>query len=114
MAIHKLDKEDWRPWFDRVSQALIGKRTEIEVESLSLGSQVEAESLPLLGITYDPKDDIVEVALEDVDHLITMPKEIYVDYDGGGLKSVEIIDASDARHIVQLRDPLMLPAPARA
>jgi Family of unknown function (DUF5335) len=39
-------------------------RAEIEVASLALGDQVEAEWLPLLGIAYDPKDDLVQVALE--------------------------------------------------
>ena len=50
--------------FDRLSKTLEGKQAEIEVASLSLGDQVEAEWLPLHGITYDPNDDLVEVALE--------------------------------------------------
>ena len=58
---------------------LEGKRAEIEVVSLRLGDQVEAEWLPLLGIAYDPNDDIVEIALEGLDHLIPNPREIYVE-----------------------------------
>ena len=53
------------------------KAAEIEVASLSLGDQVEAEWLPLHGITYDPNDDLVEVALEGLDHMIRKPREIY-------------------------------------
>jgi hypothetical protein len=52
MTIRKLEKTQWRPYFDRVSEVLLGKRAEIEVESLALGAQIEAEWLPLLGITY--------------------------------------------------------------
>jgi hypothetical protein len=37
---------------------------EIEVASLDLGDQIQAEWLPLIGITYDPNDDVVEVALD--------------------------------------------------
>ncbi len=37
---------------------------EIEVASLELGNQIEAEWLPLIGLVYDHKDNSVEVALE--------------------------------------------------
>ena len=88
MTTRKLDKQQWRTFFDRVSTTLEGKEAEIEIASLRLGDQVEAEWLPLLGIVYDPNDDIVEVALE-------------------------IVDADDVKQIVKLRDPLMLPAPSQ-
>jgi uncharacterized protein DUF5335 len=112
MTVRKLDKKQWRPFFDGISKLLEGKRAEIEVASLSLGDQVEAEWLPLLGITYDPNDDLVEVALEGLDHLISHPREIYVDDDVGGLLAIEIVTTDDVRELVKLRDPLMLPAPA--
>ena len=38
--------------------------------SLKLGDQVAAEWLPFFGITYDPKDDIFEIALDGVDRQI--------------------------------------------
>jgi hypothetical protein len=93
---------------------LEGKRAEIEVLSLRLGDQVEAEWLPLLGIVYDPKDDIVEVALDGLDHMIRKPREIYVEDGAQGLLALEIVDADDVRQIIKLRDPLALPAPQRA
>jgi hypothetical protein len=114
MTVRKLDKKQWRPFFDGVSKLLEGKRAEIEVASLSFGDQIEAEWLPLLGIAYDPKDDVVEVALEGMDHLIRHPQEIYVDEDVGGLMAIEIVTTDDVRELVKLRDPLMLPAPARS
>jgi hypothetical protein len=108
----KLEKQQWRPYFDRMSKALVGKRAEIEIASLQLGDEIEAEWLPLIGITYDPKDDIIEVALEGVDHLINKPREVWVEEDGPVLSRLEIIDADGARQIVVFRDPLMLPAPS--
>lgn len=112
MAIRKLEKSKWRTFFDGISKLLEGKRAEIEVASLALGDQIEAEWLPLLGLTYDPKDDLFEVALDGVDHLILKPREIHLDDDVGGLMSIEIVDADGAKQIIKLRDPLMLPAPA--
>ena len=79
--------------------------------SLSLGDQVEAEWLPLLGIAYDPKDDLVEVALEGLDHLIYKPREIYLENGAGELASLDIVDADGVHQVVKLKDQLLLPAP---
>lgn len=114
MATRKLDKKEWRSFFDRFSSTVEGKQAEIEVVSLQLGDQVEADWLPLLGIAYDPHDDIVEVALEGLDHLISKPREIYVEEGPGGLAALEIVDGDEVKQIIKLRDPLMLPAPSQA
>src|SRR5262245_294009 len=113
MTTRKLDKKQWRTFFDRVSTMLEGKEAEIEIASLRLGDQVEAKWLPLLGIAYDPNDDIVEVALEGLDHLIPKPRDIYDEDSPSGLVALEIVDADDVKQIVKLRDPLMLPAPSQ-
>jgi Family of unknown function (DUF5335) len=113
MTTRKLDKKHWRAFFDSVTSMLEGKRAEIEVTSLRLGDQIEAEWLPLLGISHDPKDDIVEVALEGLDHLIPKPREIYIDDDVEGLMALEIVEDNGEKQIIQLRDPLMLPAPTQ-
>jgi hypothetical protein len=65
----------------------------------------------LLGITYEPKDDIAEVMLDGHDHMIHRPREIYLDNGAGALTSIEIVDANGVKQIVKLKDPLMLPAP---
>jgi hypothetical protein len=114
MTTRKLDKRQWPTFFAGVTRMLEGKRAEIEIVSLRLGDQIEAEWLPLLGIAYDPKDDIVEVALEGLDHLIPKPREIYIEDGTQGLLALEIVDADDVRQIIKLRDPLALPAPAQA
>jgi hypothetical protein len=120
MAVRKLEKPEWEAYFDIVTKALVGKRAEIEVASMDLGDQIEAEWLPLIGIAYDPKDDLLEIALqgpdrlETVDHLIPQPQEVWVDEGAAALSSLEIIDKDGAKQIVLLRDPLMLPAPSTA
>jgi hypothetical protein len=103
MTARKLDKIQWRVFFDDFSKALEGKQAEIEVASLALGSQLEAEWLPLYGITYDAKDDLVEVALEGLDHMIRRPREIYVESGAGALASLEIVDADGVKQVVRLR-----------
>ena len=110
----KLEKSQWSVYFDLISKALTGKRAEIEVASLKLGHQIEAEWLPFFGISYDPKNNVIALALEGHDHLIHKPREIYIEGEGLSLASLEVIDADGVRQIVVLRDPLMLPAPSAA
>jgi uncharacterized protein YuzE len=109
MTAQPLPKTEWQGYCDRVSKRLLGKPAEIKVTGLVFGDQVAVKWLPLLGITYDPKGDLVEIALEGVDHLIRQPQEISVEYDSGGLTAMEIVDADQRRQILKLRNPLMLP-----
>jgi hypothetical protein len=110
--VNRLEKAQWQAYFDGMAQALLGKRAEIEIDSLMLGHQIEAEWLPLLGISYDPKDDIIDIALEGVDHRIQKPQEIFLEGEGLELSSLEIVDAEGVHQIVVLRDALLLPAQA--
>ena len=112
MAVRKIDEPEWRAFFDWLSQGLLGARAEIEVASLDLGDQIEAEWLPLFGITYDHKDDVVEIALEGVDHLIYGPREVWADLNVGEMISFEVIDDRGVSQIIKLRQPLMLPSPS--
>jgi Family of unknown function (DUF5335) len=112
MHTRKLAKAEWKAYFDRMSKPLGGRLAEIEIASLTLGHQVEANWLPLIGIAYDPKDDIVEIAVDQLDHMIQKPREIAVEEGPDGLASVEITDSDGVMQIVKLRSPLMLPAPS--
>jgi hypothetical protein len=112
MATRELARGEWRRYCDRVSKALRGRRAELEVVSLDLGDHVEARWLPLLGVVYDPRADVLEVVLEGIDHSIREPREVYVEETERGLVALEIIAADETRQIVRLREPLALPAPA--
>jgi uncharacterized protein YuzE len=115
MAAEQIDRIRWAPFFDNITKSLIGKQAEIEIASLDLGDQIEAQWAPLIGITYDEKDDLIEIALEELDHMIRSPRQVFIDYAVGGIvAAIEIIDADGNRQIVKLKDPLALPAPSVA
>lgn len=114
MSAQQIDSAEWTGYFETFSKLLIGKRAEVEVASLDIGDQIEAEWLPLIGITYDRKNDLVEVALQGLDHLVRGPREIYVDFDIGGLTALEIITADGTREIVKLKEAPALPPPEQA
>ena len=107
----KIDKSGWRTALDTLSKSLSGKQAEIEIAALSLGDQIVAEWVPIIGIAYDPHDDIVEVALEGLDHIISRPRKLHFQQQGGLVSALEIVDGDGIKNIVKFREPLMLPAP---
>jgi hypothetical protein len=71
----------------------------IEVASLELGDQIEAQYLPIAGIFYDHKDDLVGVTLEGLDHMIRHPQSIYVEESGDGVAAIAVIDGDGTNHL---------------
>lgn len=108
MSIKKIDKPQWGSYFDTFSKKLIHTHrtdyVEIRVFSPEDGAQPETSWLPLAGITYDPKNDLLEILVENMDHLVLHPDEIYVDEtDTGILSSLEVIRKDGTKEIVEVR-----------
>lgn len=61
MTTKALNKTDWKSYFDRLANTLEGKLTSVEIISTRLGDQWAVRRLPLSGIAYDPKDDLIEL-----------------------------------------------------
>ena len=110
--LRAVPKQEWRGFFDEMSKELLGKRAEIEVSSLDLGDQIISEWVPMIGITYDSGDDLLDIALDGGNHMIRHPREIVVEHAPVGLSSVAVIDADGARQVVRLKEPLVLPPAA--
>ena len=110
MATVKLEKAAWQTTLALMSKTeLVGKQVEIEVAGLAIGDQIEQDWIPLLGISYDPRNDLIEILVEGLDHLIRNPREVWVEHGVAGLVSMEVVDTDDVRQIIRLREPLMLP-----
>ena len=106
-----LTKPEWREFFDRFSSGLAGKQAEIEVASLDLGDQIVAGWIPLHGITYDTANDLLDVSLDGLTHLIRHPRDIVIEEAASGITSVAIALRDGSRQVIRLKQPLMLPAP---
>jgi len=106
-----LPKQAWKSYFEAMSHVLIGKLAELEVAALDLGDQIVAERLPLLGITYDAKDDLVDVSLggeNQLNHLIRHPSQIEIVEDVDGVRSIAVTSGDGTVQVLRLRDPLRL------
>lgn len=108
MATRSIPKAQWETYFDNISKHLKANQAELEVAAMNIGDQLEAEWVPLYGISYDPKDNVIEFVLEGMDHLIRRPREVYVDDDVEGLHSIEVITEDGVRHIARLKEVLKL------
>jgi hypothetical protein len=104
-----IDKAEWEFYCERIASALEGRDAEVEVASLDLGGRVETDWLPLIGISYDPEDDIFDIAMDGVDHIIEHPQRLRVDGVPGALNALEITDEDGTQHLVRLREALALP-----
>ena len=111
MSDDVIDKGQWEFFCDRLSRQLEGAQAEIEVASLNIGDQIQAEWVPLIGVSYDPKDDIVAIAVEGLDHIVREPGALSVQRDGPMVRSLAVESRAGERHIVKFREPLSLPAP---
>jgi hypothetical protein len=109
MPTRQVPKDEWKAHFERVPKILLGMRAQIEVAALNIGDQIAAEWVAMRAIVYDDEKEVLRISL---DCLISKPREIYVDEGQAGLPSFEVVGAAAVRHIVQLREPLMLPAPS--
>jgi len=90
---------------------LTGKLARVEIASQSIGAQVEASWVPIVGLSYDTSGDTISIMLEGIEHSVQHPRELYYDYGPDGIVSIGIRDETDAWQIVRLREPLMLPMP---
>lgn len=108
MAFRQLERTEWKTLFDDFSRRLAREHrtdyAEIRVFSREEGAQPETSWLPLVGITYDPRSDALEILVENMDHLVYHPKKIFIDVlDGGVLSSLVVVRADGIREVIELR-----------
>lgn len=108
MAIKKIEKKEWQNYFDTFSKSFLRDEqpeyAEIQVLSSESGIQPESSWLPLEGITYDPKKEILNIKVEKLDHMILHPAKIYVEEnDNGWIESMEITQTDGSKEIIEIR-----------
>ena len=108
MSTRTLPRAEWRSYCDRLSKAVAGRRVELDVVSLDLGDRLEARWLPLFGIVFDSRSDVLEIALEGVGHSVLSPSQIVLEETERGLVAVEIMSADDTVDLLRFREPLRL------
>jgi hypothetical protein len=108
VSIRALTRSEWRRFCDNVSKAIAGRSVELDVTSLNLGEKVEARWLPLLGMVFDARGDVLEIALDGIGHSILSPRELLLEETERGLVAIEIVGTGDTVETLRFREPLRL------
>ena len=107
MAIRRLGKKEWAGYFNRFSRPLVSGRTieyaEIRILSDEDGAQRETEWVPLVGISYDARGDTLDVSVDNLDHRIPHPRDIFIDEFDDVVTCLEVIRDDGTKDIIELR-----------
>lgn len=104
----RLSHDAMEAYFDRFNKRFLNLEStdvaDVEVLGKDLGDQVASDGAHLIGITYDPDTQALEVELEAGDLRAYRPKEVWaVEEDDGFLRALEIVRDDDTREIVRVR-----------
>lgn len=83
-----------------------GSMDAVDVEFLSpeRGDQHIVDGVRLIGITYDPRANTLELAFDSGDHRYFEPREVWsIEESDGFLSAIEVILADQTREIVTLK-----------
>ena len=109
MSTKSIDKAEWEDFFNKLGKAAIAHKAEIDVQALGVFDKVAARCAVMKGISYDPKDDVLSVSCEGIDHIISQPQEITVTEGSEGLESVETVSEKDAyKSIIKFTRPVAI------
>ncbi|KWV57224.1 hypothetical protein AS026_31325 [Rhizobium altiplani] len=100
MGVMVLPKSEWAAYFSRLRKKVEGKEIKIEVLGATIGDQILVRSAPLLGATYEPKEDALEISVKGMTHVVDHPQKISIQDDDGRVFAIEVIDAGDRHQLM--------------
>jgi hypothetical protein len=108
MAVRKIAKENWQSYFDTFAKLFLKddqpEYADIKVLSDESGALSETSWQILEGITYNEKDKLLNVKVENLNRMILNPQQIYVDeVEDGWINSMEIIEEDGTKTIIETR-----------
>lgn len=109
MSDIKIDRADWKAICDRLSTHIdTASKGKIEVAASGMSDQVEADWAPLLGVTYDERENTFEFAMDGVDHFIDSPKDLIVQGSMSHVKALVVTTNDMEGHRMKFKEPIDL------
>jgi len=107
----EIPRNEWGKFFDGFSKQHFGWQASLQVFDADLGAQIEAENLPLQGISADLKDneDIIEINVGEtpashVEHQISDPTHVRLKQNAQGAdEALEVETESGTMTLLQFR-----------
>jgi len=111
MKISEIKTQDWASQLNKISKTLENRDVNIEVFGMDVGAQLQVDSVHLKGLTYDTRDDVVEISLDNYQHIIPQPTAIYMTSENDSIESIqsiEFVDGRDRKQLLTFVEPLLL------
>ena len=104
----KIPRDRLEKYFDDFTKHFLRNETtiaaDVEVLAQEWGDQIEAAGAHLLGVTYDPKGNALELTFESGQHRTYHPAEVWtVEETDGFVKAIEVVHDDGAREVVRVR-----------
>ena len=114
----ELERASWPAYFDSIASSIEGMLVTVELMGEQLGDQTDIVRLPVQAISYDPRDDVLEVAVGGrgtrypvvLRHFISSPTAISVEELEGRPSAILVTDPDGVRTLIRLFEPEMLEA----
>jgi Family of unknown function (DUF5335) len=109
----ELPRAQWQARLEELTKQHEGHEVAIELLDQVFGDEEEAEMLPLAYLEFDPKDDVVIVAVGGrggrypvvLRHFVEHPQRIVADSYGDDRSAVDIVDRDGDHTIVTIQPP---------
>ena len=104
----RIEPDKLEKYFDTFTQHFLRDDTthvvDIEILSPDWGDQTVATNTHLVGITYDPKSNALDVMLESGDHRVFSPREVWVEEETDGfVRAIEATRADGAKDVLHVK-----------
>ena len=111
----KIPNDQLESYFNRFTKHFLlaesTNRVDVEVLAPDWGAQFEAEGARVMGVTYEPKKNSLEFALENGDHRVEGVREVWTAEEPDGfVKTISVVRTDGTRDIVTIRRLGVAPA----
>ena len=83
---------DWSATLKEFTNRNAGRRTVLEIDSIDIGAQEAEQDYPLKGVTFDPRDQRVQIMVGEEGSL-----ERHLTHSIGNLEQIDVLRRADGR-----------------
>jgi hypothetical protein len=105
----KIPHDRLEKYFDEFTKHFLRNESttaaDVDLLSAERGDQVETDGAHLVGVTYDPRENALELTFEAGQHRTYRPAEVWTveDETDGFVRAIELVHDDGAREVVRVR-----------
>ncbi len=109
MQTREIKRAEWPDFFDEFSRQYTGTPVRVEVLDAEVGAQVAANNLPLVGVSAEPNDDTIWVAVargadDHITHSVEQVTHVRLEQtEAGDAQALQIESKGGATTLVRFK-----------